>query len=90
MNIFARIRNAFLPEKGPPAPDDIVLLAESRSEPELQLWADILRRNAVDVMVVAPPSTLVYGGFFGAGRIEVRQKDVEKARELLGLDGAAE
>jgi hypothetical protein len=88
MNILTRLRNVFLPEKRPLGPDDVVDLAESDSEAELQLWHDILRRNAVEAVVVNPPSSLIYGGAFNAGRIKVRNKDLAKARELLGFDAS--
>jgi hypothetical protein len=86
MNLFSRIKRALWDAGAPPDPDALVVLAESRSEPDLQLWHDILQRNSIPAMVVPPPSPLIYGGLGAAGRIEVRQRDLADARALLGFE----
>ncbi|HXK33554.1 MAG TPA: hypothetical protein VNM91_06055 [Dehalococcoidia bacterium] len=86
MNLFSRIKRALSNTGSEPGPEELVVLAESGSEPDLQLWHDILQRNSIPAMIVPPPSPLIYGGLGAAGRIEVRQRDVADARELLGFD----
>lgn len=87
MNLFSRIKQALwgTDTRPEPQPEALVVVAESRSEPDLQLWHDILQRNSIPAMMVPPPSPLVYGGLGEPGRIEVRYRDLAEARALLGI-----
>ncbi len=89
MNPLRRILDAIL---GPPAPerdhapDDSVVAGYAGSEIEADIWRTILADNSIPSAVVGPASVPLYGVYDSTIRLEVLQRDLASAREILALN----
>jgi hypothetical protein len=83
VNPFRSLLNVILGDRNAePAPDDLVLLAETDAEPVAQLWRNILERWGVQCMIknVSALAHLRMGDRF---EVYVLQRDLDYARELI-------
>ena len=80
------MRLLFEDDDAPPGPEEMVLLAEPDGQLVAGLWQEMLQRQGIDCLIKNTQPVSVYiGEYLGRYEIHVLYRDLERAREVLGL-----
>ena len=85
MNPLRWLRDQFLPARGDPGPEDLVLLGSPESEAEAELWRNILLQWGVHCLIKNVSALAYMHSGADLYQVWVLQRDQAYARELLGV-----
>ena len=79
-------RQLFEDDDALPGPEEMVRLARPDGQLVAGLWREMLQRQGIESLLKnAQPVSVYIGEYFGRYEVHVLQRDLERARDILGL-----